>query len=167
MTVKSFEIPGHATRREYAVYVMVARHRRRKRAYRLYVGKTGDNREGCNPVISRAGNHFSYNKIHSQMRNHLKPEDPPDFDFHYFYTCFGAYIDPKESREGIELINEMERQLNKLVQERLDNLMNPYKGAYHVFRKEREKRQALATPARMRKLQKLVDAVETHLDGGS
>jgi hypothetical protein len=164
MTVKSFEIPGHSTRREYAVYVMVARHRQRKGEYRLYVGKTGDNREGCNPVISRAGNHFSYNKIHSQMRNHL-PEEPPNFDFQYFYTCFGEYIDPRESREGIELVNEMERQLNKLVQERLDNLMNPYKGPYHVSGKEREKRKRLVTPYRMKKLKRLVDAVGTYLDG--
>ena len=59
---------GEATRREYAVYVMVAQHRETGDLY-LYVGKTGDNKEGCNPVISRAGNHFSFNKVHSQMRN--------------------------------------------------------------------------------------------------
>src|SRR2546429_201112 len=112
MNVGHFHIPGDATRREYAVYIMVATHRTSGKR-KLYVGKTGDNRVGCNPVISRAGNHFSLNKIHSQMRNYLVPEDTHDYDFDYFYTTFGTYLTPQQSRDGIDTINEMERQLNK------------------------------------------------------
>ena len=57
----------------------------------IYVGKTGDNRAGCNPVISRAGNHFSFNPLHSQMRN-ISPKDPTEYDFDYFTTIFGCYV---------------------------------------------------------------------------
>jgi len=70
MSVNRFTVPGHSTRREFAVYVVVAR-KPISDEFFIYVGKTGDNREGCNPVISRAGNHFSYNKIHSQVRNKI------------------------------------------------------------------------------------------------
>jgi hypothetical protein len=55
-------------KREYVVYVVIEKD---KNNIKLYVGKTGDNREGCNPLISRCGNHFSYNKIHSQVRNKI------------------------------------------------------------------------------------------------
>jgi hypothetical protein len=65
MSVGHFHIPGDATKREYSAYIMVATNRQTQES-RLYVGKTGDNRDGCNPVISRAGNHFSFNKLHSQ-----------------------------------------------------------------------------------------------------
>jgi len=70
MAIYRFTVPAHSTRREFAVYVVVARIPSTCEFF-VYVGKTGDNREGCNPVISRAGNHFSYNKIHSQVRNTL------------------------------------------------------------------------------------------------
>src|SRR5437016_9066342 len=113
MSVGHFHIPGDATKRDYAAYIMVATNRRTGKR-KLYVGKTGDNREGCNPVISRAGNHLSFNKIHSQMRNYLKPDEPEDYDFDYFYTTFGCYVMPEESRDGINIINEMERQLKRM-----------------------------------------------------
>ena len=113
MKVHHFHIPGDATRREYAVYLIVACHRTTK-AVRIYVGKTGDNREGCNPIISRAGNHLSFNPIHSQSRNQLG--NPEEYDFEFFFTAFGPYVPPSESRGGIDLVNEMERQLNLLAQ---------------------------------------------------
>jgi hypothetical protein len=128
MSVGHFRIPGQATRREYAVYVMVARHRGSGEIH-LYVGKTGDNKEGCNPVISRAGNHFSFNKIHSQMRNKL-PSHPEEFDFDFFYSTFGQYVDPRETRQGIDLVNEMERQLNTLIQSRFDTAHEPVPGEW-------------------------------------
>src|SRR5688572_28174137 len=132
MSVGYFRIPGEATRREYAGYVMVARHRQSSEVL-LYVGKTGDNRAGCNPVISRVGNHFSFNKLHSQMRNGL-PEHPEEYDFHFFYATFGGYMDPCEKRDGIDLINEMERQLNRIAHETIGPIMNPFKGAGYLKR---------------------------------
>jgi hypothetical protein len=158
MSVGHFHIPGDATRREYAVYVMVARHRTTGEIH-LYVGKTGDNKEGCNPVISRAGNHFSFNKIHSQMRNHL-PAHPEAFDFDFFYTTFGRYVDPSHSRAGIDVVNEMERQLNRLIQkEHGKMLLNRYEGRTKLLRQVREARSALATTERLAKLQELVATV--------
>lgn len=102
--IHHFRVPGEATTREYAVYLMVATHRDTKRQ-RVYVGKTGDNFDGCNPIISRAGNHLSFNKLHSQTRNHIG--NPEDHDFDFFYTTFGVYTPKSESREGLSVINVM------------------------------------------------------------
>jgi hypothetical protein len=161
VTVGHFHIPGDATRREYAVYVMVARHRDRGEIH-LYVGKTGDNREGCNPVISRAGNHFSFNKIHSQMRNKL-PGEAEEFDFDFFYATFGKYVDPRETRDRIDLVNEMERQLNRLVQSRLENVLNPYRASGHVHKAKRQARDRLLTEERRGALEALVTSVVDHI----
>ncbi len=162
MGVGHFHIPGDATRREYAVYIMVATHRATGRR-KLYIGKTGDNRDGCNPVISRAGNHFSFNKLHSQMRNKLKPDRPEDYDFDYFYTTFGEYKDPRESREGIDIINEMERQLNGLAQAAFGAILNPYLAKVKVTRARRHKRLLLATETRLSQLRELIQQVTDFL----
>jgi hypothetical protein len=159
--VGHFHIPGRATVRDYAVYVMVARRRQTGDAL-LYVGKTGDNKEGCNPVISRAGNHFSFNKIHSQMRNKL-PAHPEEYDFDFFYTTFGCYVDPKLSRAGIDAINEMERQLNKMAQALPRALLNPLAGTAKPSKAKRLQRQALATEERLAQLAELVEVVRRHL----
>jgi hypothetical protein len=162
VSVGHFHIPGGATRREYAVYVMVARRRTTGRMH-LYVGKTGDNKEGCNPVISRAGNHFSFNTIHSQMRNHL-PAHPEAFDFDFFYTTFGEYVDPKVSRVGIDAVNEMERQLNRLVQvDHAALLLNKYEARTKLRRYVRDARAMLATDERMAKLNELLARVAAHV----
>jgi hypothetical protein len=155
-----FHIPGEAVRREYAVYLIVACHRISK-ILRFYVGKTGDNREGCNPIISRAGNHLSFNPIHSQSRNHLR--SPEEYDFEFFFTTFGPYVSPKVSRAGIELVNEMERQLNILAQKELGEIVNPLKLTSYVSKTDREKRKALLTYDRMSQLQVLIEAVKGSL----
>lgn len=159
MSVGHFHIPGEATRRHYAVYVMIARHRHTGRM-RYYVGKTGDNHTGCNPVISRAGNHFSFNKLHSQMRNLLEPESLEEYDFDYFYATFDQYVPPSESRHGVDLVNEMERQLNALAQQAFgEDLLNPYKGSRKLTKIEREKRAGLAADKRLSQLQLLIEKV--------
>lgn len=121
-----FHIPGDATRRRYGVYIMIARDRvTGHRSY--YVGKTGDNRQGCNPIISRAGNHFSYNKMHSQIRNLITAPEDSDFDF--FYRTFSDYAWPLETRDSVDQINAFERHLNRRAQEVLgEALLNPYRG---------------------------------------
>jgi hypothetical protein len=157
-----FHIPGDATRGEFAVYVMVAAHRETG-VVKMYVGKTGDNRAGCNPVISRAGNHFSFNKLHSQMRNELEKLDlgePHEFDFDYFYTTFGEYDSKSPSRYAVDLINEMERQLNQLAKDAFgDALLNPY-GGKHVRKAIREQRRVLATELRIDRLRQLITRVD-------
>jgi hypothetical protein len=169
VSVRHFHIPGDATKREYAVYVMVATNRSTGRR-KLYVGKTGDNRAGCNPVISRAGNHFSFNILHSQMRNWLKPDDPQDFDFDYFYTTFGCYVTPKESRDGINVINEMERQLSLMAQKDLEpygEVLAPYRAKTKLSKANQINRKALATDARLTLLSQLVREVKEFLKGGT
>lgn len=162
MSIGHFHIPGEATRREYAVYIMVAAHRVTGQK-KVYIGKTGDNRDGCNPVISRAGNHFSFNKIHSQMRNYLEPGHPHDFDFDYFYTTFGEYRNPEESREGIDLINEMERQLNRFAQRAFGAILNPYLGKGKLTREKEAKRTTLATEERLGQLRLMIRQVQDFL----
>ena len=164
MDVLHFHVPGEAARREYAVYLIVARHRISK-AVRIYVGKTGDNREGCNPLISRAGNHLSFNPIHSQSRNHLGNAE--EFDFEFFFTTFGPYVHPSESRTGIDLVNEMERQLNTLSQEVFGEIVNPLKLTSYVRRTERERRQQLVTAERTAQLQRLVAKAKTFIESTS
>jgi hypothetical protein len=157
-----FHIPGDATRREYAVYVMIARHRKTGEMH-LYVGKTGDNKEGCNPVISRAGNHFSFNRGHSQMRNKL-PAPPQEFDFDFFYTTFGPYVDPNTSRKGINVINEMERYLNRLVQDNFENmLLNRYEAKTSLRKWQRVERTVLRSRERICALDALVERVAEHI----
>ena len=164
MKIGHFHVPGEATRREYAVYLIVARHRPTK-GIRIYVGKTGDNREGCNPLISRAGNHLSFNPIHSQSRNHLGNTE--EFDLDFFFTGFGPYVPPSESRDGIDLVNEMERQLNRMSQEAFGKIENPLKMSGYVRPAERDRRRQLAIPERMAQLRELVDAVKDFIEGSS
>jgi hypothetical protein len=162
MSVGHFHIPGEATKRDYAVYIMVATHRvTGQRKY--YVGKTGDNRDGCNPVISRAGNHFSFNTVHSQMRNHLLPDHPQDYDFDYFYATFGPYLIPKESREGIDIVNEMERQLNIMAQEAFGAILNPYQAKTKLTRTKHAQRGTIATDGRLDQLARLIQHAQTFL----
>ena len=167
MPVNEFLVPGHATRREFAVYVVVA-NRREENEFHLYVGKTGDNREGCNPVISRAGNHFSYNEIHSQIRNKL-PRHPSEYDYKYFYITFAPYSEiDLERAERVDVTNEMERAVNLAIQKEFPNLpegcfLNKYKGTGHVKAEEREKRTDLRTAERMVKVTALVEAVAKYV----
>ena len=107
MEIKSLKISGDATKREWAVYLFLATPKNKTEPIKLYVGKVGDNRDGCNPVISRIGNHFSYNKVHSQIRN--KIEKPEEYDYEYFYCQFGKYEDDIEIRfVSKQKINELE-----------------------------------------------------------
>lgn len=165
MAVGHFHIPGDATRREYAAYILVATDRSTGEPL-LYVGKTGDNRDGCNPVISRAGNHFSFNKLVSQMRNAL-PKDPAGYDFDYFYATFGSYVATRESRAGVDVINEMERQLNRLARASFPGiLLNPSKDAVRPSRVAVAAREAIARPERMAMLHELISRVADFLAKG-
>jgi len=160
--VYRFSIPGHATRRDFAIYIVVAK-RCDLPEVRLYVGKTGDNRDGCNPVISRAGNHFSFNDIHSQVRNKLGAP-PHEFDYEYFYVSFHAYeVEDTDRRSKIDVVNEMEGQANMLLQQQLPDddrvlLMNPHKNAGRLSSNERNARALHASAERMELLRELTNA---------
>lgn len=156
-----FSLHKESLKRKFAIYVVVARG---SRDTKLYVGKTGDNREGCNPLISRCGNHFSYNKIHSQVRNKL--DDHEDREYVYVFDHFDDYVEGEsERRKRIDKINEMERWLNQEIQARAGNwagveLLNPYRGAGHVSASEKKKRAAFRTSESKTKIDALLAEVD-------
>lgn len=144
--ISNFTISGHSTKREWSVYLLIATPiNKRNNTKLIYVGKVGDNRDGCNPVISRVSNHFSYNKLHSQIRN--KIGNTEDYNYEYHYAHFGEY--KEESRiQDKDRINELERQLNRMVQEYTVSedhvLLNVHAGKY-VKKAEKERRSSLVS----------------------
>ncbi len=159
MGVFDFEVPAHATRREWAVYIIVATANGVSKTKFLYVGKVGDNRDGCNPIISRIGNHFSHNKIHSQLKN--KISDTTTFNYHVHYSTFGVY-DKATHAHNIKKINEIERRLNILVQSEIVDkkdefeLLNIYKGV-GVTKKQKEERKKLLSKENIELLAKYIE----------
>lgn len=155
-----FTIEPQALKRRFSVYVVVAKD---GTGIKLYVGKTGDNREGCNPIISRCGNHFSYNKIHSQVRNKLEAHE--DWSYTYVFDHFDDYTDDKSSRRKcIDCINEMERWLNQLIQDAVKEMnnvevLNPFLSRGWVSKEEKEKRNAFHTNLAEKKIRGIVDEV--------
>lgn len=155
-----FKIPAHTTRRYWAIYTIIAMSINDSNNY-IYTGKVGDNRFGCNPLISRVGNHFSYNKVHSQLRNYLgKHEFEPEyFNYSIHYLAFEPY---KEStHENLRCkINEAERYLNKQIQEvNLKGilLLNPLNKTQHISQKEKSKRKNSLTDNERIEIKKFIN----------
>ena len=157
--IYSFSIEGFTTQREWSVYVVVAiptnpENNERK----LYVGKVGDNSNGCNPIITRIGNHLSHYDDHSQLRNKL--DLTTEYDYHIYFVTFGQYIGKDKSQ--LDKINQLERELNKIIQSKLADkddciLLNSYSGKYHIKQAEREKRSKLLTDEDIKTLGKLAN----------
>jgi hypothetical protein len=158
-----FKLNPESLKREYAVYVVIVKD---KNNIKLYVGKTGDNREGCNPVISRCGNHFSYNNIHSQVRNKIVNHE--DNEYTYIFDHFGKYS--KNNRNDlIAKINEMERWLNKEIQSianKIDKciIVNPYVGTGYVKKSEQDRRKSFHTPENAKKIKNIINAVKKQIE---
>ena len=156
----TFTLHKESLKRQFAVYVVVARSSDNTK---LYVGKTGDNNDGCNPLISRCGNHFSYNKMHSQIRNHL--DDHEDRDYIYVFDHFDDYPEDDSARRAcIDKINEMERWLNEEIQRAIEGkttvqLLNPFTGRGYLPKVEEGKRKAFRTAKNSKKISSLVAAV--------
>ena len=98
------------------------------------------------------------------MRNKLK-FNSNTYDFELFFTTFGNYIDPKISRIRIDLINEIERQLNKMCQESFGKevIINPYKGTGYCKKDTKVQREKLMTPIRKKQLELLIKKVFQHI----
>jgi hypothetical protein len=158
-----FTLNRESLKRQFAVYVVIARG---EHDTRLYVGKTGDNREGCNPVISRCGNHFSYNKIHSQIRNKLPDHERREYT--YVFDHFHEYSDDtSRRRQAVERINEMERWLNEEVQilarETGVELLNRFLGRSRLNSAERAKRSTFRSVDAKRKIDAIVAEVRAEI----
>lgn len=155
-----FHLHRESLKRKFAIYVVIAKWEERQE---LYIGKVGDNRDGCNPIISRCGNHFSYNEIHSQVRNKVLNHEAKDYV--YVFEHFDNYVqNPDERRAAVERINEMERWLNQEIQVASREhseivLLNPYKGSGYLHKEERSKRAAFHTEEARVKIQATVEAV--------
>jgi len=164
LMVHLFDVHSAALKRNFAVYVVVARG---DNETLLYVGKTGDNREGCNPIISRCGNHFSYNKIHSQVRNKIEVHE--NWHYTYVFDHFDQYPDDPVVREVcVDKINEMERWLNSKIQELVGKragvrLLNPYHGTGYRSKSEQERRNSYRTEDAESKLIEIVAEVDRML----
>jgi len=160
----TFRLSKPSLKRHFAVYVVLAKGRRDTM---LYVGKTGDNREGCNPLISRCGNHFSYNSVHSQIRNKIK--DHENREYVYCFDHFDSYQSgTKTDRVPIDRINEMERWLNQEIQALVQGmtrckLLNPYIGTSRLSETETEKRKMFRTRLAQNKIRGIVKAVCSEL----
>jgi hypothetical protein len=97
------------------------------------------------------------------MRNSL-PKDAAEYDFDYFYTTFGCYVAPHQSRDGIDIVNEMERQLNRLARAAFGEIvLNPAKDSVRPSKVIRMARAAIATNERLAKLNELVGRVSSFL----
>lgn len=133
MEILEFFIPGNATEQKWAVYIIISENIQNK-TERIYVGKVGDNNVGCNPIISRIGNHFSHNTAHSQIRNKLT-ENTIECNYRIFYKLYEKYEIENHSK-NINKINEIERHLNKTIQELIIfnklnlEILNAYSGKY-------------------------------------
>jgi hypothetical protein len=160
-----FSIEKESIKRKFAVYVVIAK---AEADTKLYVGKTGDNRDGCNPLISRCGNHFSYNDTHSQIRNRL--EDHEERSYKYVFDHFDDYSeDDNVRRYRVARINEMERWLNEEIQVMCKqhsaiNFLNAYAGVGHVASAERDRRRAYRTDECRQKIGAIVAAVRAEID---
>lgn len=160
-TTHFLSFDGVAAKKAYAVYVTVAKHNKCG-GFIAYAGKVGDNRSGCNPVISRIGNHLSHNAIHSQMRNKLK-HDPEECSFTVFFTHFVAHPVLKLAGDGVAHINEMERVLKrKLKREIPDLLVDPFKDS--ALGKLKAERKKLIMKGDESRLEDLVLTVCRHAD---
>jgi len=153
-----FTLNPESLKRRFSVYVVIAKG---QRDIKLYVGKTGDNRDGCNPVISRCGNHFSYNRVHSQVRN--KIPDHEHREYTYIFDHFDDYHEGgHKRRRAIDEINEMERWLNQDVQNairsmKLCELLNPWSGRGRLSSSEQSKWLAFRTEDARQKIQGIVE----------
>lgn len=159
-----FTLNKESIKRRLAVYVVVAKGRIDTK---LYVGKTGDNNDGCNPVISRCGNHFSYNSAHSQIRNEIPDHESHDYTY-VFEHFYGYPDDAKERRLRIDKINEMERRVNQRVQKLIEGkkgltLLNPFEAAGYVTGADRAKRKKYHTPSTEKKVDSIIAAVREQL----
>lgn len=157
MEIGNIEFSGHSVRRKWGVYLIVATPIGKITKVVLYVGKVGDNRDGCNPVISRVGNHFSYNDIHSQFRNAI--ENPNQYNYKTHYVHIGKYEEELEQRHLSRLkTDEMERELNRIVQQSIDTgthvLKNSFGGS-SISKKVRLERAKLITDRERKFLQEL------------
>jgi hypothetical protein len=162
MKVYELNITGNSTISQWAIYAIIATQKGVSKKH-IYIGKVGDNRIGCNPIISRIGNHFSNNKIHSQFRNYLKKYNlpkPHNFNYKIVYTTFGEYSEMKHTINR-KRINEIERTFNKSIQENKTKniqLLNIYKGN-SISKKTKIERKKLLTKDDIISIETLVNKV--------
>lgn len=114
----TIEFDGEAALQKWAIYVLKAKHKTKSDApVLIYGGKVGDNRAGCNPVISRLGNHLSENKIHSQLKNKSVSFDGiENYRVKMYYLHLEDYEESKH-KGRLNMINESERELIRTLRE--------------------------------------------------
>lgn len=161
MEILEFFIPAKATEQKWAVYIILAENIEHKKEF-IYVGKVGDNNIGCNPIISRIGNHFSHNKIHSQIRNKLK-ENTTNCNYRIFYKLYEKY-EIENHLQNRNKINEIERHLNKSIQDLINRnelsleILNPYSGK-NLSKAKKEERKIILNDEEKEEIQNFAKAI--------
>ena len=153
--INIFEFDGILTERNWLIYIVEIS----KNFDKLYyIGKVGDNRDGCNPIISRIGNHFSFNKIHSQLRNKLEV-NTNEYNYKVYTLNIGTYR--LENRLYFrEKINEFERYTNQQMQKHFNKtqILNPFAGKY-ITKKESERRKTILNIAEKEQVENLIKII--------
>ena len=148
--IYSFSISGDTKQREWSIFIVVAvptdiSNRERK----LYAGKISDNSDESNLIINSIGEYI-------QFKN--KTADRTEYNYHIFFSTL------EESDIGDKIkadkINQLEVELKKLMQERLESdkdyeLLNPFVDDIDISPTEREKRDNLLSKKDINALEKL------------
>ncbi len=162
MAIQTFILPGEATRREYAIYAVIAIPRKKGKVL-VHTGNTGDFKRNSNPLVCWAGNHFSYNVIHNHKTIKIT-ESTDQYDYTFLWSVYEAWKDDDKGRERVELLNEMERELNRQLQELLKNskkaeLTNPHLGTGNINKSERIRREGFHNKKRVDQVIELASVV--------
>ncbi len=162
MTVHSFSLTGESTRRDYAVYVAIAAPRKKGKLL-LHTGNTGDFKRNCNPVACWAGNHFSHNVIHAHQTLKITAS-PEQYDYQFLFTVYDTWKDDDKGRERVELVNEMERELNRQLQlavkdSKKAELTNAHAGTGNIMKAEKLRRAGFHNKKRMEQVKELLQNV--------
>lgn len=163
----SFEFDGIAALQKWAIYVLIALPKKEiKSPTLIYGGKVGDNNDGCNPVISRLGNHLSENKIHSQLKNKSTDfESIDNFSIRMYYLHLEDYS-KENHKDRLNMINESERELIRQLRNKFKDeqyiILNRFTGKSFTNKKKELYKTYLTNEERMN-IRKFVESFSNEL----
>ncbi len=151
----SFSISDFALQREWIVARPTNPDNNEKK---LYIGKLGDDSNGCNPLITEIGNLLSHFDDDTESSNKLYAAT--EYNYYIFFAKFGQY--KGEDKSQLEKINQLEKKLTKLIQSKLKGkvdykLLNSNIGKQHIQVGEKAKRRKKITKEEIKILGQLAN----------